>query len=134
MPSCCLRKPTRAGKKVRASLRSTIQQQINAFNRGEYTLPSPVSQKPASSGNNDNSKLIAAKLDEGDIKGAVRLAANDYTFLPPTLENKTLLDAKHTPAPADRATTPSNDCVQLQISQSEVKRAVMSFNASDHNT
>ena len=39
MPSCCLRKPTRAGKKVRASLGSTIQQQINAFNRGEYTLP-----------------------------------------------------------------------------------------------
>ena len=37
MPSCCLRKPTRAGKQVRASLGSTIQQQINAFNRKEYT-------------------------------------------------------------------------------------------------
>ena len=129
MHSCCLRKSIRAGKKVRASLGSTIQQQINAFNRGEYTLPSPVSQKPASSGNNDNSKLIAAKLDDGDIKGAVKLAANDDTFLPPTLENKTLLDAKLPPAPADKATPPSNDCVQLQVIQSEVRRAVMSFNA-----
>ena len=70
-----------------------------------------------------------ASVSEGDNKGAVRLAAGDDTFLPPTLENKTLLDAKHPPAPADKATPQSNDCVQLQVSQSEVRRAVMSFNA-----
>ena len=70
-----------------------------------------------------------ASVSEGDIKGAVRLAAGDDTFLPPTLESKTLLDAKHPTAPADKATPPSNDCVQLQVSQSEVRRAVMSFNA-----
>ena len=112
------------------------------FKKSQQARRKASSQKPASSGNNDNSKLIAAKLEEGDIKGAVRLAASDDTFLPPTFENKTLLDAKHPPAPADKLhphlTTVFNfklaslksgewSCLLTQV-------VLVDRRASDHNT
>ena len=85
LPLFCLRKTLWKGKAGKLRLSSVNQQQIAAFNRGEYTLPVGT-KSPFLPPKNDNGKLILENLDQGDMRGAVRLAANDDTFTRPSEE------------------------------------------------
>ena len=76
LPLFCLRKTHRKGNASKLRLSPVNQQQIAAFNRGEYTLPVGT-KSPFLPPKNDNGKLILENLDEGDMRGAVRLAASD---------------------------------------------------------
>ena len=44
------------------------------------------------------SKRISSKLEEGDYKGAVRLAYSEDTFAEPSLDTIEALKAKHSPS------------------------------------
>ena len=125
-PVFCLQKTHRKGKAGKMRLSSVVQQQIAAFNRGEYTLP--VSTKsPFLPPKNENGKLILEKLDEGDIRGAVGLAASDDTFTQPSEETLHNFHSKHPASPENRRAAPATEVMQLQVSQREIRSAIFSF-------
>ena len=126
LPLFCLRKPHRKGMAGKLRLSSVVQQQMAAFNRGEYTFPVST-KRPILPPKNDNGKLIQGKLDEGDICGAVRLAASDDTLTRPSEEFLHKLQSKHPASPENRRAAPATEVTQLQISEKEIRSAIFSF-------
>ena len=71
---------------------------------------------------------MSAKLEEGDFKGAVRLASSDDTLAPMNEATLEALKGKH-PAPHPDSTIPSAEetSQHLPISEEEVAQAIHSF-------
>ena len=74
-------------------------------------------------------KRAAAKLDEGDVRGAIRQLCSSDTFAEPSKETWQSLLAKHPPALAQRPTLPFpvDNLEPLTVSPDQVLRAIRSF-------
>ena len=133
--SRCLKIPRRGGR--RWSLAATVIKQI----REESNAPCPEPQIRRSgrhqrSGRKDDpmevlASRVASKLEEGDYKGAVRLACADDTIAehsPATLES---LRQKHPESHPDRSISPAPDAelFSLNFTEEDVKRAIICFPA-----
>ena len=133
MPFFCLQAPPRAGKSRCKSLASTVNTQISKFIDSSSARPAPPNQRAKSSNKSrkpiSRSDLISAKLDEGDIRGAVRLAASNDDLEPPNDSTKRILEAKHPAAARDRLAFPSpTDFTNaIQLSSEAVRDSILSF-------
>ena len=103
-PSLCLRQPDRGGRKRKTSLANIVNKQCSIFRSSfdpmSLVTSSDLTQSKTKKNMNDDSRLASAisrKLDEGDIRGAVRFVSSSDTFNEATLSK---LREKHPPAPA----------------------------------
>jgi len=135
-PSLCLKKPERGGRSRKTSLAGIVNKQCSAFRSSSdlYSLAASdeSSQRKIHKKANDNSRLASAvsrKLDEADIKGAVRLLSTTDTIAPFDAVTLAKLQEKHPPRPNDRKDFPTTDAPPLQVSVIEVRSAVKSFSA-----
>jgi len=132
-PSACLAKPTRGGKSH--SLATTIVKQVRHYELGTELDPQPVRRrpversKPAKTQDETIASMASAKLEDGDVKGAVRLLCSDDTLAATTAETFAKLGPLHPPAPADRRPAPTTDTPPLQVSPAAVRAAILSFPA-----
>ena len=74
------------------------------------------------------SKRISSKLEEGDYKGAVRLACSEDTFAEPSLGHDRNTEGKNIPPPSDYdipMLPPSNST--LEVTHEDVVKGIRSF-------
>ena len=78
--------PKRSGRKQTTSMSSLINKKIRA---NDVSLPKPHPQvsSPPLSDLEQRIKLISSKLDEGNVKGGIRLAASDDKIAPFSTDN-----------------------------------------------
>ena len=129
----CFQKPKRGGK--RFSLSSGVIKNIQNFLSDPLTpinTTRPARKTSRSSDTEDfKAKLVAKKLANSDIKGAVRVLASNDSFLPVDCKTFALLESKHPPRhpntvipnPPDTEIT----CEALQLTEEQVRKAIMSF-------
>ena len=124
----CLRHPGRGG--CRRSLATAVNRKL----RDE--ADPPPSLRPSAMRNlprtNDSATILAArvsaKLEEGDFRGAVRLASSDDTLVPINEATFEALKAKHPPSHPQTALPPVNDNLQISIvTVEEIIQAIHSF-------
>src|SRR5271170_4809185 len=126
----CLAQPLRGGK--RHNLTTQIVTQIDRTARGMGPALDD-SQAPDSGGNAQRKRKVrdeqdgavrraSAKLQEGDIRGAVRCLCSEETLAP----HQVLL-SKHPAAPADRRSCPSTATQPMTVTAADVKLAVQSL-------
>ena len=135
-PRRCFRVPRHSGR--RWNLSTLINNQIQE----ENDPPPPTSWENNSSNNNNHrhtsqtdslraiSARISSKLEEGDYKGAVRLACSEDSFAENTSSTIKALQSKHPPPHPDTAFPPeiSTDAnPPLIICQQDVTKALLSF-------
>ena len=117
----------RGGERHRATLASKVNTAIAGF----PTVPPRVQQqKPFKSGSSSDNlaKRVASKLADGDVRGAIRLAASDDTMAPFDDVTAEALRTKHPSRAASDVPppTPSTDnCLSLQ--ESDILAAIKSF-------
>ena len=71
-------------------------------------------------------RRASAKLEEGDIKGALRLLTSSDDLAPSTKETLDRLMTLHPPQPMDRRANPVPSAdIPLHVSPSDVKRAIL---------
>jgi len=128
----CLVKPTRGGKS--RNLTTTIVKQVRQYELGtEPADPVPPSNrssqrnKPAKTFDETVARMASAKLEDGDIKGAVRLLCSDDRLAIPDVLTFVELERLHPPAPTDRRPAPTSVTSPLQVSTSAVRAAIQSF-------
>jgi hypothetical protein len=119
----------RGGKRHLSSLASKVNTAIANFPIA--SPPAPNSHKPAGikkrSTSSDVAALVSSKLEEGDIRGAIRLAASDDTMAPFDDVTAVALHDKHPSTFAISCAIPlPNDNVCLRLQES-VLAAVKSF-------
>ena len=130
--SRCLRAPRRGGK--RRSLASAINKQLNE----EVDDPSITSAATAShrrvgkSPSQDPTKYLATrvslKLEEGDFRGAVRLACSDDSLADMTETTYTALQQKHpAPHPQSSIPQPPERLSFPPVTEGEIAQAIKSF-------
>ena len=80
-----------------------MQEQIQQFAAGTYSEPCPQRRKGNANTNEDrlNVRLICDKLNEGDVKGAVRLVSSHANSIAPSKESCSILQDKHPSRPED---------------------------------
>ena len=104
----CLRQPDRGGTRKRKSLATILNQQIQEFENadndrllvaGNRISGRTMKQKwdPAL----NTGRKIYEKFDEGDVRGAVRLASSDATIAPFDSTTLEKLESKHPRTPLD---------------------------------
>src|SRR5277367_3746580 len=131
----CLAQPLRGGK--RHNLTTQIVTQIDRTARGMGPALDD-SQAPDSGGNAQRKRKVrdeqdgavrraSAKLQEGDIRGAVRCLCSEETLAPPTSATHQVLLSKHPAAPADRRSCPPTATQPMTVTAADVKLAVQSF-------
>ena len=125
-PSHCLRSPARA--RHRRSLASQVNEAIRQ--ESDQYHPSPTNNRLHHDPLKNLTTRVAVKLEEGDFKGAVRIASSMESFAPNNAETLSAIRSKH-PAPHPNSSIqppPLVDQVQgLQVSCQEVVRAIKSF-------
>jgi hypothetical protein len=132
-PSACLTKPCRGGKS--RNLTTAIINQVHNYSTGSDQGPAQLTRRVAQpcsrSVLNSEQKIAAmaaAKLEDGDVKGAVRLLCSDDKLAvvnATTLEELKLL---HPSAPLDRRSASACDLIPpLQVSPLAIKKAILSF-------
>ncbi len=72
-------------------------------------------------------RRASAKLEEGDVKGAIRLLSSRDTLAPVTQATLTSLRALHPPTPLDRRAAPTTTTAPLLATPQAVLAAVTSF-------
>ena len=122
-------KPKRGGKS--RNLTTSIVKQIRQYELG--TDPDPPSHPPAPSTKSSKTcdqvvaAMASAKLEDGDVKGAVRLLCSDDKLAVPDHSTLAALSRLHPAAPADRRPTPSTVVPPLQVLPDMVRKAIQSF-------
>ena len=126
--SRCLRHPERGGG--RQSLASAVNRQL----KEEVDPPPTVSLSPATKrpllGDPDAqlAARVSAKLEEGDFKGAVRLASSEDTLAPLNVATLEALKGKHPPPHPDSIIPSADQTSQhLTISGEDITQAILSF-------
>lgn len=140
--SVCFAVPDRrGGKRHQSSLPSRLNAAIATFptqlNADRQLQPSSQVRRCHSTTKNrqtDNLAVrVSAKLEDGDICGAIRLAASDETIAPCTQAIADSLRLKHPPRVSHPKLTsshqPSQDAVNLILSETAILAAVKSFPA-----
>ena len=112
LPHACLR-TNRPADSADRSFANVVRQRIASYasldclsqmidDIAAEKQPARRPKTAGSSANLDLDKLVASKLDDGDIKGAVRLAASDDSLAPHDAATLSQLSEKHPKAPHDR--------------------------------
>ena len=122
-PRRCLQVPKRGGR--RRNLANFINQAVSA-ETDVITIPPPAQ------GKRSNLDILAArvsaKLEDGDFRGAVRIASSNDTFCVPDERSLNLLREKHPPSNPDCSfpefQSPDSP---LEISTLSVRKAIYSF-------
>jgi hypothetical protein len=129
--SACLVKPNRGGKS--RNLTAHIVKQIRQCELGEETCCAPSSFHPlrytkSMKADDESIALMASvKLEDGDVKGAVRLLCSDDRLAVPQESTFAELCRLHPVAPFDRRPVPDTDTSPLHVSPSAVRAAIQSF-------
>ena len=93
-PSYSPQKAKRCGK--RHNLSSTVKKRISSFSVGVTPAQSTDnSHNRRASTNNTLSQAIAAKIEDGNVRAAIRLLISDDTVAAPSVENLAKLKEKH---------------------------------------
>jgi hypothetical protein len=129
--SACLVKPNRGGKS--RNLTTTIVKQVREYDLGTVPSIDPLLYrmsrhfKPSKSFDESIARIASAKLEDGDVKGAIRLLCSDDRLA--TVDEPTFIELGrlHPLAPADRRPVPSTITPPLQVSPVAVRAAIQSF-------
>ena len=129
-PTACLTKPCRGGKS--RNLTSEIIKQVQNYEAGIDLGPDLLTRRKAQLCSVKDSEqqiaaMAAAKLEEGDVKGAVRLLCSDDKLASANSTTFEELRSLHPSAPPDRRSTPPSDSTPLQVFPVAVKKAIQSF-------
>ena len=131
----CLRVPRRGGH------RRSLASHVNAMLREESDPPDSIpeershrqhrGQDPQDPPQNLAAR-VAAKLEEGDIKGAIRLASSEDTIAGPNPGTLSALKEKHPPPKSSPGSSRDPSPVvsiapPIQVSSEEVAKAICSF-------
>ena len=122
-----LHAPLRRGH--RRSLASHVRRALS-----DDTIPTDSSRQPFQDTNNPLKNLaarVAAKLEEGDFKGAVRVASSDVSFAPTNSTTLDLLRDKHPPPRQPYSSIPpqDNNSIGMEVTSSDVIDTIRSFPA-----
>ena len=123
-PRRCLQAPKKGGHRRSRNLATEINQAlVNEMDPG-HTPPTRV--RGTNAGN--LAARVSSKLEDGDFRGAVRIASSQDTFCVPDDRSLNLLKEKH-PAPHPDGSLPEfqSPDTPLVVSSFEVTRAVYSF-------
>ena len=123
-----LQSPKRGGK--RHNLARTIKQRISSYSAGSVgSVPADSSVKQ-SRRSATLSQAISAKLEDGNVKAAIRLLMSADSPAGPSQKSLNALREKHPPASSDLSDLPSPQSDQcLSVNESEVRKAVLKFPA-----
>ena len=124
----CLHAPVRGGH--RRNLASSV---IKAVNEEKDPAPSEsVPFKPVKDPLKNLATRVAAKLEEGDFRGAVRIASSNEVFAPNNESTLNLLSQKH-PSQHPMSSMPpesvSHSCNSVEVTAFEVINSIQSFPA-----
>ncbi len=129
--AACLAKPGRGGRS--RNLTTSIVKQVRQYETG--SCEAVMSSRPRTAQRTKHLKsddeviaaIASAKLEDGDVKGAVRLLCSEDKLAAPDSSTFTELQRLHPPAPGDRRSAPSTDIPPLQVSPAAVRASVQSF-------
>ena len=128
----CLRQPRRSKHSV--SLSSLVKQQLQEELASTTAIaPAARCRRQARKSPDPEMALarrVAAKIEDGDFRGAIRLATSDNTLADFSDDTFTALCAKHPPAHPDSRTPPSpigGESVECEVSCMDVVQAIRSF-------
>jgi len=129
-PSARLAKPNRGGKS--RNLTTLVINQITQYENvgSSHAVPEvtlPRRNKPPKTGDESIAAMASAKLEDGDVKGAVRVLCSYDRLTVPDNTSFAELCRLHPSVPADRRPAPSLDKPPLQVSTVAVKAAIQSF-------
>ena len=127
--TACLAKPSRGGRSH--NLTTQIVKQVRQYELGEEASPPFVRiarhTQRAKTHDETIASMASAKLEDGDIKGAVRLLCSDDRLAVADQSTFDELHRLHPSAPIDRRPVPFTDMPPLQVSPSAVRTAVQAF-------
>ena len=86
----------------------------------------PISKKPRDA-NQIMAAAVTAKIEEGNLKAAVRILCSDEQPAEPTLETLEKLQKKHPVRSTDRRDAPPLEQLSLSVDKSLVLKAIRSF-------
>ena len=123
-------KPQRGGKS--RNFTSLVLRQLHSYESDTTATPALQQRpKPFKRKVNDDetatAKRAASKLEEGDVRGAIRLLCSMDTIAAPNDESLDKLRHLHPATPSDRRKSPSTTVPPLTVSEGVVKASIMSF-------
>ena len=121
-----MKQPKRSGKRQKSDLGSIIGKRINKGPAlGDLVVPRELKDSKLEQDCEKRIKLISAKLDEGNVRAGIRLAASDDTVAP--FDNNTYekLQSKHPPRAPNHAQQVVED--SLIVFEPTVMKAINSF-------
>ena len=120
-----LAKPSRGGRKV--NITKIIKSRLSKVDVPVPPQPSrPISKKPRDA-NQIMAAAVTAKIEEGNLKAAVRILCSDEQPAEPTLETLEKLQRKHPVRSTDRRDAPPLEQLSLSVDKSLVLKAIRSF-------
>jgi hypothetical protein len=90
--------------------------------RSRDTTKTNSSQKPE-----EIAKRATAKLEDGDVRGAIRILSSSETIAPRDAATFETLKTLHPPRPPDRRPAPTSSTAPIQVTPISVRKAIMSF-------
>ena len=123
-----LSKPARGGR--RANVAGLVKKKVSAFEQDNTVLPPPAyngNKNPSKSRDGILAAAVAAKLEAGNVRAAVRLLCSEEE---PAADCEATFDAllaKHPRAPEDRREFPGKEDASLLIGNNDVMTAIRSF-------
>jgi len=127
--SSCLVKPSRGGKS--RNLTTAIVKQVRQYELG--TVITPPDRLPAQrrklpkTYDETIAAMASAKLEDGDVKGAVRLLCSDDRLAVADGATLAELSRLHPSAPVNRRAAPSTTTPPLQVLPVAVRAAIQTF-------
>jgi len=127
----CLAQPGRGGKS--RNLTTMVLRQVRAFALQSTSVPDRVGggsrPKRRKVGDEDAeaARRASAKLEDGDVRGAIRILSSKDTVAPMNDATAASLRLLHPPAPVDLRPAPSASAPPLQATALDVRAAIMAF-------
>ena len=113
----------------KASSRSSLTEIIKSRITGS-TVPSRQSSTLQKRGSFDLAKAVTSKVEDGNIKAALRLLCSDDRPADSSDAVLAAMQARHPPAPFDKVSAPDpRSFASLQLTETEVLKAIRSFPA-----
>jgi hypothetical protein len=130
-PAAILQPPKRSGK--RHNLCAIIKNRISGF-LGTVSSPADIQSRANHSHRSTLpsstllSHAVAAKLEDGNLRAAIRILTSEEAPEPPSSESVAKLQEKHPPASELDSSLPStSQFPSLAVNEEEVRHAVLSF-------
>lgn len=129
-----LSKPAHGGTKK--NLTNIILRRIADWHIGNKCIDNSTTKQKKSATKNPNKYMaasVSSKLEDGNIKAAIRIICSEDTPAPNNAETLAALKAKHPVAPANRrepiSPSTSDRFVALQVSSESVRKEIANFPA-----